>query len=94
MKYLVFIIYVIIVMQFINSKPIARNGIHRGHDFYKIRGIVNLLFGFLGMFTVNTFLRDKDIIPQAFVWIALIGFFITVIYGLYCVYKMMVSTES
>lgn len=93
MKYLVFIIYIIIVMQFIDSKPIAKNGMHRGHTFYKISGIVNLLFGFLGMFTVNTFLRDKDIIPPAFIWIALIGFFIIVIYGMYCIYKMLVTTE-
>ena len=93
MKYMIFMIYIIVVVQFINRKPISKNGIHRGHTFYKISGIVNLLFGFLGMFTVNTFLRDKNIIPQTFVWIALTGFAITMIYGMYCIYKMAVSTE-
>lgn len=94
MKYLVFIIYVINVMQFINSKPITKNGKHRGYAFYKISGIINLLFGCFGMVAVNIFLRDKDIIPQAFVWIMLIGFAITMIYGMYCIYKMMVTDES
>lgn len=94
MKYMVFMIYVITVVQFINSKPIAKeNGTHKGHGFYKISGITNLMVGFLGMFAVNVLLRDKDIIPQVFVWIALIGFAITMLYGMYCIYKMMVSVE-
>lgn len=94
MKYMVFIIYIIVVMQFINSKPIVKgNGTHRGRNFYKISGVVNLIVGMFGMVAVNMLLRDKNIIPQVFVWIALIGFAITMIYGMYCIYKMMVTDE-
>lgn len=94
MKYMVFIIYVIVIMQFVNSKPICKaNSIRRGRQFYKISGIVNVIVGTFGMFAVNTFLRDKNIIPQTFVWFALIGFWITMMYGIYCIYKMLVSIE-
>lgn len=94
MKYMVFVIYVIVIMQFVNSKPVCKaNSIRKGHEFYKISGIVNVTSGTLGMIAVNMFLRDKNIIPQTFVWIALIGFVITMMYGLYCIYKMLVSIE-
>lgn len=94
MKYMVFVIYVIVIMQFVNSKPVCKaNSIRRGKEFYKISGIVNVASGMIGMLAVNTFLRDKNIIPQTFVWIALVGFGITMIYGIYCIYIMLVSIE-
>lgn len=93
MSYLVFVIYVITVMQFIYSKPVAKHGNHRGCGFYKVSGIINMVVGFFGMVSINLFLRDKNIIPQTFVWIALIGFALTMFYGVYCIYKMMVTTE-
>ena len=94
MKYMVFVIYVIVIMQFVNSKPVCKaNSIRRGKEFYKISGIINVIGGMLGMLAVNTFLRDKNIIPQTFVWIALVGFGITMIYGIYCIYKMLVSIQ-
>lgn len=95
MEYMVFIIYIITVVQFINSKPsVKKNGICRGYNFYKISGVINIIVGMFGMSAVNLLLRDKNIIPQAFVWIALIGFAITMIYGMYCIYKMMVTVEA
>ena len=94
MKYMVFVIYVIVIMQFVNSKPVCKaNSIQRGKEFYKISGIINVIGGMLGMLAVNTFLRDKNIIPQTFVWIALVGFGITMMYGIYCIYKMLVSIQ-
>lgn len=90
---MVFAIYIIMVVQFVSSKPIAKNGMPRGRQFYKISGFINIIVGMFGMVAVNMLLRDKNIIPQVFVWIALIGFVITVIYGLYCIYKMMVTVE-
>ena len=94
MKYMIFIIYVIVIGQFINSKPIGKkNSVRRGHLFYKTSALINFIIGFIGIFIVNTFLRGKEIIPQFFVWIALIGFLIMIIYAMYCIYKMLVSTE-
>ena len=93
MKYMVFVIYIISIMQFINSKSVAKNGICRGRDFYKISGVINMIVGWFGMVAGNVLLRDKNIIPQAFVWIALIGFGITMVYGMYCIYKMMITVE-
>ena len=94
MKYMVFVIYVIVIMQFVNSKPVCKaNSIRREKELYKISGIINVIGGMLGMLAVNTFLRDKNIIPQTFVWIALVGFGITMIYGIYCIYKMLISNE-
>lgn len=52
-----------------------------------------MIVGMFGIHAVNMFLRDKNIIPQTFVWIALIGFAIIMMYGMYCIYKMLVSTE-
>lgn len=93
MKYMVFVIYIISIMQFINSKSVAKNRICRGRDFYKISGVINMIVGWFGMVAVNVLLRDKNIIPQTFVWIALIGFAITMVYGMYCIYKMMITVE-
>lgn len=93
MKYMVFVIYVITAIQFINSKPITKNGVYRGYNFYKISGLINIVVGMFGMLAVNILLRDKNIIPQVFVWVALIGFAITMMYGMYCIYKMMTTSE-
>lgn len=95
MKYLVFIIYVMILAEFFDFKLRGKgNSIPRGQSFYKIRCILNFMVGFGGMICVNVFLRDKDIIPPFFVWTALVGFMIIICYALYCAYKMMVSLES
>lgn len=94
MKWMVCIIYVIVVGQFINSKPaIKGKGTGRGHYFYKMSAGINLVFGLVGMIAVNQLLRDKGIIPEPFVYAALVGFFFVVMYGAYCVYKMMISVE-
>lgn len=75
MKYMVFIIYLITATQFINCKPIVKNGIqHRGYNFYKFSGIIYIIVGMFGMSAVNIFMRDMNIIPQVYVWVALIGF--------------------
>ena len=94
MKYLVFLIYVWVLLEFIYSKPVPIKGsLPRGRKFYKINGIINLIFGFAGMILVNIFLRGKDIIPAFFVWAALIGFMLVIIYAMYCIYKMVVCCE-
>lgn len=54
MKWMVCIIYVIVVGQFINSKPaIKGKGTGRGHYFYKMSAGINLVFGLVGMIAVN-----------------------------------------
>lgn len=94
MKYLVFVIYGMVIGQLIYSKPVIKsNGARRGRHFYKVSSIVNFIIGFTGINVVNMFLRDKGIIPQFFVWCALVGFALMVVYAFYCVYKMLVSTE-
>lgn len=93
MEYLVFIIYVIAAIQFINSKPDKKRHTLRGHEFYKKSAIINMIFGYAGLFCVNYFLRDENIIPQLFVWFAIGGFVIIIIYAMYCFYKMVTTIE-
>lgn len=94
MKWIVCIIYVIVVGQLINNKPAVKGkGTHRGHYFYKMSAVINLVFGFVGMIAVNQLLRDKGIIPEPFVLAALVGFFLVVMYGAYCCYKMLTCVE-
>ena len=94
MEYLVFLIYGIIVMQFISNGDIhAKNSGGSGYKRYKIRGVINILVGLFGMRGVNVFLRDKDIVPQKFVWIALAGFAVIEIYGMYCIWKALTTNE-
>lgn len=98
MRYTVFLIYIVVMVQFINSKrktvkEDGTKGAGRGYYFYRRSGIINIVLGTAGMVAVS-FLRDNDIIPQAqaFVWIALGGFIFMMFYGAYCIYKMMTST--
>ena len=94
MKYFVFLTYLMVCFQFINSKPVpTKKSIPRGRNFYKISGVINFILGFAGMVLVNIFLRGKDIIPAFFVWAALIGFMLVIIYAMYCIFKMVVSCE-
>ena len=95
MKYLVFVIYVYVVGQLLRSKPKSTNkgSVPKGRNFYKLNGVINSIFGFAGMIAINQFLRDKGIIPEMFVWIALVGFLMVALYGMYCMVMMMVSME-
>ena len=45
------------------------------------------------MTAINLLLRDKGIIPQMYVWIGLIGFMLIEFYGLFCIIKMILSSE-
>lgn len=98
MEYTVFLIYAYLIAQTImNSFGTKRenkgNYICKGYQFYKIRGVINITIGCVGMIAVNLFLRDKNIISQTFVWAALIGFILIMFYGMYCIYKMITSTN-
>jgi len=95
MEYMVILIYVVVMMQFINSKPLVKERSKcRGYSFYKRSAIINMIIGYGGMIAVNLLLRDKGIIPQSFVWMALIGFALVVIYSMYCIYRMMTTAYS
>lgn len=93
MEYLFFLLYVAVLGQFFVSKPKKNVGYPKGRSFYKVSGIINLIFGFGGMIAVNLLLRDKDIISQIYVWIGLIGFILVGLYGMFCIVKMMLSSE-
>lgn len=98
MRYTAFLIYIIVMVQFINSKRKTvksddTNGTRWGYYFYRRSGIINIVLGTSGMVAVNLLLRDNNSIPQAFVWIALVGFIFMMFYGMYCIYKMIVSIE-
>ena len=98
MDYTVFLIYAYLITQTIMDIPNTKrenkgNYTRKGYQFYKIRGIINMTIGCVGMIAVNLFLTDKNIISQTFVWVALIGFMLIMLYGTYCFYKMIVSTE-
>lgn len=94
---IMFIVYIIAISIFIynNNKTANKNSTYAysPKNFYKINGIINYILGFSGMICINTFFRDKDIIPQFLVWIALILNFLILINGLYCIYKMLVSND-
>ena len=95
MRYTILLIYVLVCLELIYSKPVPTKGsLPRGRSFYKISGIINFIFGFAGMVLVNLFLRDKGIIPPFFVWAALIGFALVILYAMYCFFKMLVSCEQ
>ena len=98
MEYMVFLSYLIFIAQVIMNRPITKKeneGSYtcKGYRFYKIRGIINVTVGLAGMIAVNLFLPDHNVISQTFVWVALIGFMLLMLYGTYCLYKMIVSTE-
>lgn len=94
MENLVFIIYGIVIVQLIHSKPIVKSdSVPRGSHYYRNSGLINIIVGNLGMLAINMFLRDKGIIPQTFVWIGIIGFGLTMVYGCYCICRMMFTTE-
>ena len=86
MKYSVFIIYVLIVCQLIDSMPIT-GGVARGHYYYESHGIVNTILGVGGLTAFNMFLRNKNIIPETFVQIGMIGCGILFLYGVHCTIK-------
>jgi hypothetical protein len=93
MKYLFFFLYVWVIGQYLFAKPQKSYGSPRGRNFYKISAFTNIILGFGGLIAVNTLLRDKNIIPQSFVWIGIIGFILILLYGLFCVVKWMCSIE-
>lgn len=93
MEYLFYLLYVAVAAQLFNSKPKKNIGYPKGRSFYKVSGIVNVILGVAGMTAINLLLRDKGIIPQMYVWIGLIGFMLIEFYGLFCIIKMILSSE-
>lgn len=92
MEYLFFIIYVIVVTEWIFSKPSSQNStMLRGYTYYKASGLLNLIVGFVGMFLIDNFLRDKNIIPVWSVWVGIIGCVLFVIMGMYHIYRAMTT---
>lgn len=93
MEYLFYLLYVVVAAQLFISKPKKNIGYTKGRSFYKVSGIVNVILGVAGMTAINLLLRDKGIIPQMYVWIGLIGFMFIEFYGLFCIIKMILSSE-
>lgn len=92
MEFFVFLIYGIVVTQWIFGKSSNKGStITRGRDFYKTNGVLSMLVGFVGCLLFNLFLRDKGIIPVWSFWVGFVGFGILMISGMYYIYKMMVS---
>lgn len=90
MEYVIFVIYMITVAQFIFSKPMSSsNGPTRGRMFYKISSIINFIISVSGITIINLFIRDKDIISSTLMWISMGGFILLFLYSMYCVIKML-----
>jgi hypothetical protein len=66
MEFLVFIIYGVVMSEWIfgRTSKNTTTTITRGHDYYKISGVINIAVSMAGLFLINLFLRGKDIIPE------------------------------
>lgn len=97
MEYLVFVIYILVVGQFVCCKHVENKGyneyVPKGRAFYALSGIINISVSSLGINIINFFLKDKDVIPECLVWIALVGFLLMCFYGIYCIVKIIMSLE-
>lgn len=99
MEYLVFLIYGIVVSEWIFSSKVedkntsSYRGSYGGREYYKTLGITNIVVGNVGMFLFNYFFRDKGIIPVWSFWVGLVGFVIILFSG--CIYMVkMFTTEQ
>lgn len=92
MEYLVFVIYLIVVTQWIFEKDKSNTkdstSIANGHSYYRFKGTANLLFGLIGLVIFNFLLRDKGIIPTWLFWTGFVGFVLIIISGMIYIIKM------
>ena len=94
MEFLVFVIYGIVMSEWIFGKASKNTGMGiRGRDYYKVSGMLNMITGMIGMLLFNSLLRGKDIIPEWSFWAGFIGFALIMILGMYYFIKMMISLE-
>ncbi len=96
MENLVYIIYVIAIVQILCGRQKKGNisSTPRGQAFYRSISIIDFTIGFIGMMVFNLFLRDKGIIPLWYFWTGFIGFMLFVIFGMIYFYKMMTTTQA
>jgi len=97
MEYLVFIIYLIVVSQWIFEKKEknAKSSTYspHGRSHFRMKGLLNLEVGFVGLILFNLLLRDKGIIPVWSFWVGFVGFSLFVISGMVCMVKMFTATQ-
>lgn len=94
MEFLVFIIYGIVMSEWIFGKTSNSRGMGiRGRDYYKVSGMLNMIAGMMGILLFNSLLRGKDIIPEWSFWAGFIGFALMLLIGMYYLIKMMMSLE-
>lgn len=97
MEYLFLVIYGFIVLEIFTSNKGSKDEVKntsyipRGRSFYFKMAIINIIVGLAGLILFNSFLRDKDIIPDWSLWLGIIGFIIIVIQAIIYVFKAMAS---
>ena len=91
MEYMVFLIYAIVISQWIFSGKEKAKATYstQGYESYKVKGIINCVFGFVGLLCFQLFLRDKGIIPAWSFWVGAVGFIIITLLGMINIIKMM-----
>lgn len=87
MKYLVFIIYGIVIGEVVFSKPGKHSSVRRGSSYYKVSGILNMIVGLAGAWVFDNILRKQNFLSEQFVGLGMAGFGIMGLYGIYCVYR-------
>lgn len=78
---LVFVIYLFVVGDLIVTLIISKRNL-LDYSYYRSTGIINILFGFIGIELFNFFLRDNGIISEWLFWVGMLGFFISCIIGI------------
>ncbi len=93
MEFLVFVIYGVVMAEWIYNTPFKKSGtVTKGREHYKSHGMLNMIVGMVGLLLFNIYLRDKDIIPLWSFWTGFIGFAIVMFTGMGYIIKM-ITTE-
>ena len=97
MEFLVFLIYGVVVSEWIWGGRAKNNSSssysRQGYKHFKIVGVIYLIIGITGLLMFNYFLRDKGIIPIWSFWVGFVGFAIILIIGVINIMKMFMTNQ-
>lgn len=93
MEFLVFIIYGVVMAEWVYKMSSKKSGtVTKGREHYKTHGLLNIIVGMVGLLLFNILLRDKELIPLWAFWTGFIGFTIVIRTGMFYIIKM-IATE-
>lgn len=99
MEYLVWIIYVWFITEIgKEAHGVTKRSKRYGREYYKLHGVCDLILGFIGIgvfsFVFRTESGEVRFMPDWAFWVGLVGCWLVLLMGNYCIIRYLFTMEN